>query len=212
LVDDGSWDVKGYISEHCAFPLGRLKDMVDSSSGAFNLLVGFNSAVCGRIYSSGKRKEGIRVVALSHEQLQNSVFEDKVLLISLSDVAPQGTDAQPLHGCNHLLDFLPLRFCDMAPAEFQERWHENISPWNLPPSELIMTREHGKKLWGFITRKRPDQYEAIVIVDNGDRRARSIAQGIGEVLRVEKGLIETDKGDLNEHVVNMVKSTRNMVV
>src|SRR5262249_9543530 len=48
LVEQG-WDIGGWISEHCAFPLGTHDDRVDSASGAFGKLAGMRPAVGMRV-------------------------------------------------------------------------------------------------------------------------------------------------------------------
>ena len=32
LVNDGTWDINGWIDEHCQFPMGTFKDRVDSAA------------------------------------------------------------------------------------------------------------------------------------------------------------------------------------
>lgn len=39
LVDDGTWDIEEYISELCAFPVGKYADYVDASSRVCNELL-----------------------------------------------------------------------------------------------------------------------------------------------------------------------------
>ena len=86
-----------------------------------------------------------------------------------------------------------------------------------------MTREIGKKLWGFLLRKRDVQTLLFVILDEGDRRALSIAYGIADALGLDRShtiwkVDQTDwrakLGDVppNRHVFEMTKATRYSVV
>jgi predicted phage terminase large subunit-like protein len=59
LVDDRTWDIGGYIEEHTMFRpvkgarLGKYKDQIDSSSGAFNILSKMKSRCEFRVISYG---------------------------------------------------------------------------------------------------------------------------------------------------------------
>lgn len=93
LVDDGSWDLAGYIQEHELFRpepgkrLGHYKDQVDASSSAFNLLAGVREAGTVRVLplrSQGKEK-GLRIVVCSQEELSTLMIEPRCLLVKIED-------------------------------------------------------------------------------------------------------------------------------
>ena len=83
-----------------------------------------------------------------------------------------------------------------------------------------MQREHGKKLWQLITKKRDLPFDVLVICDSGDRRALSMAQAICDVLRLPRTIIHMPSNSeanhqgspSNQHVFDMTKSCRAMVV
>lgn len=288
MVEDGSWDLAGYIQEHELFKpqaevkrLGKYKDQVDASSGAFNLLLSkqVSVGVALRSYSFGintggpsfREKNKLRIVVCDGNQLANTIIEERAVVVSLRDPSPIGNEvcgksrtrlnlaegsAQaallssssaasspqpistignggsnistipiigngqsngltiPLHGCSKLLGHLWLDFADFDPAEHQEAWREELG-------HLIMNREHGKRLWAFLTKKRDPSYQVIVIQDDGerDRRAISMACAVADALGQKRTIIysnhEPERSSwqpTNNHVFQQVKATRNMVV
>lgn len=227
LVDNGEsdgsgrsdWDIQGYIDEHCAFPFNDLKDRVDASSGAFNILANTKTAQGIRIYHarSQTKKTEIRVVVCSAAELREMIIEDPSLLVSISSTS----DQTPQHGLSRLVDFLILPVNDVDAAERQDRWEEPVPPWNLPPAQLLMTPESGKKLWGFLLKTRQINPTVIVVQDDGgtDRRAQSIAYAIVDVLRGGRKLIyrptgvdNKDDGPApNQTIYACVKKGRSMV-
>ena len=131
------------------------------------------------------------------------------------------TPNPPAHAFSRCFGTLVLQFADIAPREYQEKWDELILPWNKPPEELQMDREHGKKLWAFILKKRDNNPDVIVVQDDGDRRALSIAYCLCDVLHQPRSIIHVvgneemmhkDKEAPNEHVYNVSKLGRGMVV
>ena len=86
VIDDGTWDVNGYIEEHCLFKptpgkrIGSRVDRVDASDGAFNIKV--NARMAGSLYVVGPRggvafKKGcLRIVVCSREELESLMIED----------------------------------------------------------------------------------------------------------------------------------------
>ena len=256
LVEDGTWDIDGYIEEHCLFRpepgkrLGKLKDRVDASSGAFNLLLGGLQAIgVMRVLTNKRKVPGqVRIVICDKEQLANTIIEERALLISIGNlsigsevmcngesptrevlrtgyVAVGGQQSPsvpplPLHGLNKLMDSLQLQFCDMDPADHQETWQDLIAPYDKPASELIMLPENGKKLWSFLTKKRPENYEVLVFQDDGDKRAISVAYAVADTLRIPRSVIylSSDPDNKNEgvapnrHVFAVTKSSRSFVI
>lgn len=88
IVDDGTWDVAGWIAEFLSFPNGKFKDQVDSASGGFNWLREPRSAGTLRVLSyGGTRKKGLpRIIACSVEQLAHIASEEPALLVLCEDV------------------------------------------------------------------------------------------------------------------------------
>jgi predicted phage terminase large subunit-like protein len=224
LVEDGTWDIPGWISEHCLFPKGKLKDRVDSASGAFAKLVNARS-VGLRIFTLDRRaKEGrLRIVVCTREQLASMVMEQPFLLVSVTDPPPVGKPDLPSPQSDLLLGSLVLEFADLDPADCQETWNEVISPYGQTAEKLIMTQEIGKKLWSFLLRKRDPAPGAFVLQDDGDRRALSMAYAICDVLRLGRSNAiykatgaewRAQDGDArpNQRVYEMTKRTRGMVV
>jgi hypothetical protein len=52
-----------------------------------------------------------------------------------------------------------------------------------------MTREHGKKIWAWLLKKREPAPEVYFLVDDGTRVAESVAKGIADVLRIPRSTI-----------------------
>lgn len=100
IVDDGSWDVEGFIQEHLLFRpepgkrLGRYKDQVDAATLCFNLLANPNRIAPLKIYAGKKfSKDTTRIVVCSHEQLEAMVIDDHpTLLIYLDDPEDVGSN------------------------------------------------------------------------------------------------------------------------
>lgn len=104
LVDNGqsdkagtaSWDINGYIEDHLSFrpmpgqKLGREKDRIDASSGAFNKLVGLRRMVPAlqtfALKIAGKNQKGRWLVACSLEEYETLEIErHPTLTIFLTD-------------------------------------------------------------------------------------------------------------------------------
>jgi hypothetical protein len=161
------------------------------------------------------------IVACSREQLADlEITEHRCLLIVLDDPAEAEAPAPP-HKLAHVLDTVTLRFADLDPAECQDRWNAPLLPWNKPPAELVMGKEHGKRLWSCLLRKRDPVGDVYVIVDRGDLRALSAAQGVADGLGLPRDVIHVWDGDesrsaedepANRHVWDVVKASRYTVV
>lgn len=135
--------------------------------------------------------------------------------------------AQPpppsLGGLTKLYGRHEVRCLDLAPSELGADWDRPVDGYSKLPSDLVFTREEGRKLWAFLTRKRgtppPDVY---LFVDDGDRRALSAAMALCDVLVLKRdevlvNLSETEtkyggKEPPNAHVHAMVKSSRALVL
>ncbi len=105
--------------------------------------------------------------------------------------------------------------------DLQDAWDTPIPPFYDLPEKLIMNREQGKKLWKFLLTKRDIPYEVIIIVDDEERRALSIAYALSETIKIPKCMIylprdpDFKKGDEqapNGHIYSVAKSSRGLVV
>lgn len=137
-----------------------------------------------------------------------------------SDSTSAGGGVLPPHGLHNLLGGLVLTFADLQPEDYQQDWDQPLEPYGRLPAELVMRPEDGKKLWACLTKKHPLPAEVILVQDDGDNRALSVACGIADTLRLDRGAIYQHanpegnaKGPApNQHVYEMVKRTRGMVV
>ncbi len=226
LVEDGTWDIPGWIAEHCLFPLGKLKDRVDSASGAFAKLVKSHQGVGQfRILSAGgyRKAKTLQIVVGSRNQVANTVIEQPHLLVSVIDPLPFGDADLPPAASNQVREAVVLPFADLDPAEVQDTWGEPIPPYNRTADQLIMTPDMGKKLWSCLTRRRGWAPEVFVLQDDGDRRAISLAYAICDVLRMERSQTifkvngeewgaQQKEPPPNKHVYEMAKRSRVMVI
>lgn len=232
LVEDGSWDIHSWIEEHKLFPLGKYKDQVDSASGAFLKLVAMKKQAGEglRIIPLKKRdrKNFLRIVVCNRTELPNLHIDQRTLLVSILDPEPVGIAEVPLHGLDKISDFSLFQFADLDPREVQDNWAQEVEGYGRTPDKLVMTPEIGKRIWAFILRRRDPPIEVLVIQDNDDRRATSLAYAIADAMSVEKDTIyffgtsdnksriNNDNGKIleapNKHVYEVAKQSRWMVV
>jgi hypothetical protein len=152
------------------------------------------------------------------------VIDDPSLLIAIIDPEPVGKLELPKHGVTKLVDTVVLSFLDSSAEEHQSTWTSPVPPYGKPASELLMSRETGKRLWRCLLRKRDRPIELIVVADGGgsDQRALSVALAIGDVLRIPRPKIcrlcdldwkaTADYKAPNEYVYAMTKSSREMII
>jgi hypothetical protein len=99
LVDDGRWDVTGYVEEHEHFQpvpgkrVGGLVDRVDSSSGAYNMLCkrqppGGHPPALRNFFLGGPRKL-LRLAVLSADRLAAEVVDHRCLIVRFADPPAQ---------------------------------------------------------------------------------------------------------------------------
>lgn len=154
--------------------------------------------------------------------------EEEMQLRILHPAPPQGFHVdkavgtngllKPPHGFTKLLDWCPLQFVDLDPQDLQERWDQPLPPWHKLPQELVMTRDQGRKLWGFLTKNRQEPVGCYVFQDEGDNRAAACALAYVKIRGWEPNVIEvvgteeTLKEPVNSFVYDLVKATRGMVV
>ncbi len=98
VVEDGTWDVEGYINEHCLFRpdnaikrLGKWKDQVDASSGAFNLLANTKTIALMRTfhYGAANKLKHLMVLVCKTSDLPQAIIELGTLLVSIKDPEPR---------------------------------------------------------------------------------------------------------------------------
>lgn len=219
IVDDGTWDIQSYIDEHCSFPLGKMKDQVDASSGAFNRLVGTRPTGGFRILSRAKDKNTFRIVVCTPLELSNFLVETKgCYMVYLPD--PLADQEFPPHGIDIVTGTTILSFADIQPSEYQQDWEKEIPKYGETPDKLIMNRDHGKKFWGNFLKKRDAVADMMVICGEG-RVPLSFALGVAEILRLhyDKSIYVVGSPDnkldpipKNRHVKDMVVTSRLSVV
>ena len=192
IVDDGTWDVEAFVQEHLLFRpdpttkrLGKFKDQVDACSLAYNKLVGGPPAGTLKVLSFGSQK-GLRLVVADGTSLGSFMTDRKGLLVYFDDPPPEGAGV-PYHALDMLLEPpLVLTAADVDPAELQECWNEDLAPYGRKPEEVIITPEHGKKLWSYIRRQRGTALDILVLAERAGRRALSAAYAVADVLGLKR--------------------------
>ncbi len=192
LVDNGEkdgegkaeWDIENYIKEFLEFPMSRLKDRIDSTSGGYALLAEQRATKGMRTVNIGKSKKGIRIVATDRATLASlDVADHPCLLVSISDPSIiDREDVAPENTLRLLKDTLHLHFCDIDPAEYQDKWDIPLEPFDKTAAELMMQNDHAKRLWSFLLKQRTPIADVWVLVDTGDGRALSLALAINDAL------------------------------
>jgi predicted phage terminase large subunit-like protein len=226
IVEDGTWDIPGWIDEHCHFPMGKMKDRVDSASGAFAKLANRRGSegLLRVVNMRGPgRKGALQIMVCSQEDLAGTILERRSLLVSVGDPPSADITVPPVITSSHVLGSLTLCFADLDPAALQETWDEVLPSFGRKAEQLIMTRDMGKQLWSFLLRKRDPAAGLIIVQDDCDRRALSLAYAIADVLqlgrgaaiyRVGQGEWKAGREDVppNRHIYQVTKSSRAMVV
>lgn len=230
LVEDGTWDINEFVSEHCAFPFGKYKDQVDSASGAFNLLAGakvMSNVLRSMKVESRNRKNPLRIIVCSLEEFEQVDIDKPALLVSFQEPQGQrsyGNALSVIEGKNNagkIVDTLSLAFAPLDLSECQDVWEQPHEKYGVRPEEVVMNDEMGKKFWSFVTRRREPAPSIIVLQDEGDGRALSVAYAIADTMRIfRKDSVELinsrDNIDEDEapvpHVYKMTKATRSSVI
>ncbi|MDE2095738.1 MAG: hypothetical protein KGL39_00645 [Patescibacteria group bacterium] len=221
--------------------VGGLVDRIDSSSMTFNLLSGQKSPGTLYVFQAGtnKRNRVLKIVVCSVEELTTLAIEPihTCLLVTIQDPkiineesnGSEETESKEVEACSlphsiqSLAGSLDLFFPNLHPVDFQDRWEESIPPWNKRAAELIMNQSHGKSLWAFLKKKREPSPDVYVIGDDGDGSlALSVGLGICDVLHVSRQATLYRPGSpdskfdgmkaSNEHIYQMVRSTRGLVL
>jgi hypothetical protein len=230
LVEDGTWDVDGFVTEHCLFPRGEFKDRVDAASGAFAKLAKSPQVGVLRVLRSGndRRKPGLRILICTPEQRDRAVIDQWYLSVSISDPPLAGSSNECLETIassppSKHLGSLTLSFADLNPAQCQETWSQVLAPYNQTAAHLIMTQSIAKKLWSFLLRRRDPAPQVVLLQDNNESRALSVALAICDVLRLDRSqalhkvAMETwtatrNLMPANNHIYDMVRRGRALVI
>lgn len=223
LVEDGTWDINNYIKEHKLFPKGKYKDQVDASAAAFLILAEQRMRVPFRAITFSKSQKSLfKLVVCSKQDMGSLIITDhNCLLISITNPEPLNDDNIPAHGITKLLATLKMYFADLEPKDFQNTWNEIISPYNKKVEELILTQAKGKELWKFLKKSHSPNPECIVIQDEDDNRGISLAYALCDsmghkrsstVYRVAEPDNKNEDKAPNQHIYEMVKLSRNLVI
>lgn len=171
-------------------------------------------------FGSNPKDRKLRLAIIPRDDLPLLLSEDAALLISLNE---PGDDVVPPHGLNRCLGTLALPVADIDPAEHQATWSEPVTPYGKPAADLLMLAEQGKRLWAFLLKKRDPAATLWVFVDDGDRRALSVALAVSDALGLardvtiyrptdEEWVATKDDQPPNAHVYAVARGGRNMVV
>lgn len=192
------------------------------NSGGFNQLTGVSLTGQVRVFNFGTTKKArLRILVCNTEELMNTLIDEHhSLLVSFQDPLPFGDGSIPEHGLSRLLGTKVIHFVGIDLKDYQDRWTEPIQPYNQTPDELVMTRDHGKKLWGFLTKKREKTALFFVFHSDNIDRAMSAALGVCEVLHLapKETVYRPGEAAISEkpgpipHVYDVVRSTRNLVL
>lgn len=87
---------------------------------------------------------------------------------------------------------MKVSFADLNPAECQgPDYDKPVGPWNLPVEKLQLSRELGKKIWGFLFKKYDPTWQVLILVDEDGNleRALSVAYGLVDGLHIPRSVI-----------------------
>jgi predicted phage terminase large subunit-like protein len=214
LVEDGSWGINDFIEEHLAFPDGKYKDQVDSAAAAFSLLAGVKKCHAMKVFKIQPRPkvegDGLRIIVRPDEELPLLEQDGPCLVVHVGPGAA-GLESQ--------IDRLELSFGDVEPSD--ETPYDMATPEGPTVGELMLTRDEAKRLWAFLTRRRPENPAAVVFCEPGDcRRAVSLALAVVDAMRLPRettlhlpdvsGKIHSEAP--NGHVYRTVRASRHLVV
>ncbi len=133
---------------------------------------------------------------------------------------PSSAGGLPPHALDKLVDSLVLEFLDVDPKDHQATWDEPVPGYGKPARDLCFSRDHARKLWGFLLKKRDPQPLLVVFTDPGDVRARSLAYCYADLQRVGRPGIWAPGDSESKHqgspplqyAYDMFKSMRGSVV
>lgn len=225
-----AWDVDGYIQEHLVFQpdatskrLGRFKDQVDASSGAANWLAAHGQATPEMkvvAFRSREKRKHPTLIVCPTRLLPALEAEQRAVLVTFAD--PGEEPVIPEHHLTALLEhFCCPPFADLDPDDHQDTWNDPVPPWGKPAAELVMTREHGKRFWAWLLKRRDPSPELWVFAGD-DRRPDAAAKAVADVLGIPRQTLhyaDPDNGEgqgkdppANAHVYAIMKAARGMLM
>lgn len=139
-----------------------------------------------------------------------------------TDIYEVSRDA-PLHSLGKCLDTLTLTCLDIEPKDYQDTWESPIPGYGLPPEQLMFSRDLGKRLWNFVLKRRDPPWEVIVFSGSGNlplSAAMGVSSGLGlspgqavyDAATGGEGINLLNQPAPNDHVYQMIKTTRGLVI
>ncbi len=195
------------------------------NSGACNLIGDVRPLAEIRVikFSTGDRSKHPRFVICPRHLIAGVQGDERAVVAQFCDpfCEPDAITKEGTHLAD-VLDIATFQFADIHPDDWQDRWQEPVLPYNRPCSELLMTRDHGKAIWRFLLKDRGPAPGLFVFVDQGDRRAESVAKAVADVLRLpRKASVHFAASDNvegasaspapNAHVYEVMKSARGLL-
>ncbi len=237
IIDNGAsenagtsdWDINLFVDEHVNFPLGRFKDQVDSAAACFNLLIQSRRKAGMSIHRHIEiKKNQIRFIVCNEEELKSLVLDQSCIIIRSFGYHEHqewlnNSSSPPEHALVNLQGFLDIWFEPFSPEDFQSTWNEKVTGYDLLPEQLIMTRDHGKKIWNFILKKfnKPPQVFLFLSNDEKNQKAMSLSMSVCDVMRLPRrttiyqpsnpDAVHDGKAML-VHVYDMTKASRSLVM
>jgi hypothetical protein len=206
------------------FANGVLVHNCDASSMAFNVLTNTKQIQALQTHSLGRRKaRTLQVMVVTRQEFESTVIDhDPALVVYLSDPS-ESTPVPPasLGNVARLLSSKAVQAANIDPEYHQEEWEAPVEPYGKPCRDLILSREGGKSLWGFLVKRYDPSPGLVVLVDDDRERALSVAMGVVDALRIprKEGIAMPGAGDNvlegeppNRHLYRQVKGTRGLVV
>jgi len=206
------------------FANGVLVHNCDASSMAFNVLTNTKQIQALQTHSLGRRKaRTLQVMVVTRQEFESTVIDhDPALVVYLSDPS-ESTPVPPasLGNVARLLSSKAVQAANIDPEYHQEEWETPVEPYGKPCRDLILSREGGKSLWGFLVKRYDPSPGLVVLVDDDRERALSVAMGVVDALRIprKEGIAMPGAGDNvlegeppNRHLYRQVKGTRGLVV
>lgn len=214
FVDDGDWDLKGYIEEHLSFApegvgkrLGKWKDRVDASSACHKWISQRKKPGSLRMYPMGKKKQR-EIELLAFDKEEHLIMDVPHWIVDVFNPWEEVTEAEVNP---HRTRRTVLKIADLDPRNCQETWDVPQEVLNgSKPKDVVFTRDEAKKLWMFLLKPGEKPPDVLCIRDSGAKRANAICSALALVLRLEwkpePGVV------LNQHIVDTVKASRTMVL
>ncbi len=173
-----------------------------------------------RVYTfQHDRSKRIKIVVCTHEELATLDIDPGhvCLLIDFPGWLGDEEYIAPT-SITKFVDELALEFADLDPVDYQGRWEEPVEPYGKPAQEVAMTPEDGRKLWGFLSRRRDRQADIYVLCGEGGLPL-SAALAVADYSSLERdssiyqpgnpdNKVTDEEEPANKHVYGVLKSTR----